>query len=277
MSMDNDTLRSNHSIGLSSAANARQLGGYVCADGRKIKDGVLLRSASLNTLTDEGAKTLSDKYHVEYIFDFRTESERVSQPDKEVEGAENLSLPVFNSALYDDDTRAALGAATASGDPEEIYVTLARHYGLSTIYKKMLLTDEGKNAYTQFFDKLLALEDGRAALWHCTQGKDRAGMAAVLLLYALGADDETIKQDYLMTNDAYSELIEKSSARAEELGLNEEESKEFVGSAASVSEDFLNKAIESVEGEYGSVRNYLKDGLGLTDEKIETLRDKFLE
>ncbi len=45
------------SIELDGVNNARQLGGYVCSDGRKIKDGVLLRSAALDNLTDEGAKT----------------------------------------------------------------------------------------------------------------------------------------------------------------------------------------------------------------------------
>ncbi len=264
-------------IELDGVANARQLGGYVCADGRKIKDGVLLRSAALSTLTDEGAKTLSEKYHLKYIFDFRMESERAAQPDKEVEGAENLSLPVFGSALYDEETMAAMKEAMQTGDPEQTYITLAKHKGLSTIYSKMLVTDEGKKAYSEFFDKLLTVGDGEAVLWHCTQGKDRAGMAAVLLLYALGADEETIMQDYLLTNDSYKDLIAESEAKAKELGLNEDETKEFTGTAAAVYEDFLNLAVDSVKTEYGSVENYLKDGLGLTEEDIKTLQDKFLE
>lgn len=95
-------------IELDGVGNARQLGGYVCADGRTIKDGVLLRSAALSTLTDEGAKTLAEKYHLRYVFDFRMDTERAAQPDKEVEGAENVWLPVFASSLYDDETKAAI-------------------------------------------------------------------------------------------------------------------------------------------------------------------------
>lgn len=165
----------------------------------------------------------------------------------------------------------------ASGDPDQRNVVLAKHNGLSTIYKNMLVSDEGKKAYSEFFDKLLTIDDGRAALWHCTQGKDRAGMAAVLLLYALGADDETVKQDYLLTNEAYKDLIEENGAKAAELGLNEDETREFVGLAASVNEHFLDLALESVKAEYDSVINYLKEGLGLSDDDINTLRDKFLE
>ena len=264
-------------IELDGVANARQLGGYVCADGRKIKDGVLLRSAALSTLTDEGAKTLAEKYHLRYVFDFRMDTERSAQPDKEVEGAENVWLPVFTSSLYDDETVAAIMEARKTNDPEQTYITLAKHKGLSTIYSKMLLTDEGKKAYSEFFDKLLTVGDGEAVLWHCTQGKDRAGMAAVLLLYALGADEDTIKQDYLLTNDSYKDLITKSEARAAELGLTEDETKEYVGTAAAVYEDFFNIAVDGVKAEYGSVENYLTEGLGLTDDNIAALRDKFLE
>ncbi len=268
---------STQAIELDGVANARQLGGYVCADGKKIKDGVLLRSAALDALTDEGVKTLSDKYKLEYIFDFRMGSEREARPDKEIPGAENLSLPVLASSGYDDETKAAIVAAMASGDPDQRNVVLAKHNGLSSIYKTMLVSDEGKKAYSEFFNKLLTLEDGRAALWHCTQGKDRAGMAAVLLLYALGADDETVKQDYLLTNEAYKDLIEENEAKAAELGLNEDETREFVGLAASVNEHYLDLALESVKTEYDSVINYLKEGLGLSDDDINTLRDKFLE
>ncbi len=264
-------------IELDGVANARQLGGYVCADGRKIKDGVLLRSAALSTLTDEGAKTLSEKYNLKYIFDFRTDSEREAQPDKEVEGAENVWLPVFTTSLYDEETMAAIMEARKTNDPEQTYITLAKHKGLSTIYSKMLVTEDGKKAYSEFFYKLLSLEDGGSVLWHCTQGKDRAGLAAVLLLYALGADEETIKRDYLLTNDSYADLIAESEAKAAELGLTEDETKEYVGTAAAVYEDFLNLAIGSVKDVYGSVESYLTDGLGLSDDDIKTLRDKFLE
>ena len=93
----------------------------------------------------------------------------------------------------------------------------------------------------------------------------------------VGADEETIKQDYLLTNDSYKDLIAESEARASELNLTEDETKEFVGTAAAVYEDFFNIAIDSVKAEYGSVENYLTDGLGLTDDDITALRDKFLE
>ena len=48
-------------------------------------------------------------------------------------------------------------------------------------------------AYKDFFRLLIEVDsETNAVLWHCTDGKDRAGLAAALLLAALGADMKTI-------------------------------------------------------------------------------------
>ena len=46
---------------------------------------------------------------------------------------------------------------------------------------------------------------------------------------------------------------------------------------AAVYEEFLNMAVDSVEEKYGSMQDYLKNQLGLSDTDLKTLRDKFLE
>ena len=60
-----------------------------------------------------------------------------------------------------------------------------------------LLGDEAVKAYKQFFDILLDQEEG-AILWHCSEGKDRTGLASLLILHALGVPPETIMEDYLL-------------------------------------------------------------------------------
>lgn len=265
-------------IDLDGVQNARQLGGYLCADGRRVKDGVLLRSGALNALTEAGAQTLAEQYHLKYIFDFRMPFEREAQPDAEVAGAENLSLSVFSSAIYGEKVLKELQEAMAAGNQGQTMVILAKNQGLTTIYQNMLLTPEGQQAYAAFFRTLVDdVGEGEAVLWHCTQGKDRAGMASALLLYALGADEATVKADYLLTNDFYPDLIQQSKAQAEALGLTEAETREFVALAASVDEGFFDAAMDSVKENYGSVQDYLQTQLGLTDADLQTLRDKFLE
>ncbi|MCQ2146992.1 MAG: tyrosine-protein phosphatase, partial [Bacteroidales bacterium] len=41
---------------------------------------------------------------------------------------------------------------------------------------------------------------GKATLFHCTVGKDRAGLVAATVLHILGRSDEEILKDYLKTN-----------------------------------------------------------------------------
>ena len=67
-------------IGVTSAHNARQLGGYPIGD-KQIKNNVLLRSAKLSELSAEDSTLLCDKYKVQCIYDFRGKNESLSAPD----------------------------------------------------------------------------------------------------------------------------------------------------------------------------------------------------
>lgn len=55
-------------------------------------------------------------------------------------------------------------------------------------------------------------------LFHCTEGKDRAGWTAAMLLSLVGVDRETVYADYLLTNDYSAERIEATLAAAAEVG-----------------------------------------------------------
>ena len=55
---------------LKSVRNPRDLGGYVGADGRKIKDGLLLRTGTVSCITPKDAAFLQ-RYGVKTIIDLR--------------------------------------------------------------------------------------------------------------------------------------------------------------------------------------------------------------
>ena len=66
---------------------------------------------------------------------------------------------------------------------------------LYRMYRQMLF---GNKAFKELFR---ALEAGETPiLFHCSAGKDRTGVAAMLILLALGASDETICADFVQTN-----------------------------------------------------------------------------
>lgn len=281
------------SIGLQGVANARELGGYVMADGRRIRRGKLLRSGNLFKATDADMERLANVYHVQHIVDFRTKGEADHSPDRPLAGADYLLLPTvdpskdeFSGAVG----RALMRAAERSGemravkekaaaDSNFIFMELARnHEGQAMargMYPTLLFSEFTQLQYTTFFNRVLATGDG-AVLWHCAQGKDRTGIGSALLLAALGADTELIIADFDMSNIFYKDLLDQLSAQLREEGCDAaalDALLSFVG----VNIPRFAKALQLVEHEYGSMQNYLLNQICLSEDDIAQLRDMFLE
>lgn len=114
--------------------------------------------------------------------------------------------------------------------------------------------------YAEFFQHLL--ESGEPTVFHCTAGKDRTGFAAALLLKAVGATDEEVMRDYLLTNDRL-QLPEVSR-----MGLP----REAMHVLWRVQPEFLQAALCEVDARYGSLEGYFREGLGLREAERERLR-----
>ncbi len=218
-------------LGLSSVWNDRELGGYVMADGRQIREGLLLRTGYLYEITQEDIDILTERYHLKMIVDLRTEGEVGARPDPEIPGAEYRA---FN--LY--------GTKDEDGFDNPVYI-------------RYLATQTAKTGYRNLFDALLETEEG-AFLWHCKSGKDRTGLASMMILTALGADEDLIMEDFLLTNAAYEMEPEMSGA-------------------GEVKEEDMRLALDYLTETYGSVRGYLTDALGLSEEDFMRLQDRYLE
>ena len=111
-----EVLLENQLMDVEGIVNARQLGGYVTEDGRKVKDDLLLRTASISDIPDEAVQTLPDKYNVKYVVDFRMENEREKASDVEIPGAENIWLNVCQMDLADPAVLELLKKIQAAGD-----------------------------------------------------------------------------------------------------------------------------------------------------------------
>lgn len=111
--------------------------------------------------------------------------------------------------------------------------------------------------------------------FHCTQGKDRTGLATAYLLSALGVDQETIIADFDKTNQVYARDVRKFCRRVKFFGGKEEELavvKAFIGANT---ENFI-KALDLINTEYGSMDAYLRNILGLTNADFEILKGRYL-
>jgi protein-tyrosine phosphatase len=109
-------------------------------------------------------------------------------------------------------------------------------------------------------------------LWHCTQGKDRTGVGAMLLLSALGLEEETILQEYMRTNDYMQPQLDAYAASGK--------TPERVELLREVFFVFLENAkfyLDCIRVEYGSVALFLELALGVGPRQIETLEGYYLD
>lgn len=239
--------------------NVRDLGGLLRADGAKVKPGVLLRTGRLQEATDADVARLRDM-GLWAIVDFRDDGEILRSPDREVPGAAYYhyqALPPLSENFK------------PVNDPS--YTVAEIHEDFRRLYRFLAQSNEAQEAYTEFFRVLLASE-GKPVLWHCTQGKDRTGVAALLLLTALGIDEETITREYMQTNEFMQKILD-SFAAMENPPIPMEAAREVFW----VFSENITMYRHCLEIEYGSVMNYLELALGVGPDEIEKLENYYLE
>lgn len=265
-----------NAIDLPGVSNARELGGYPVGD-KYIKKGVLLRTGGLNGAAPEALSILSETYRVRTVVDFRMKTEQDRLPDPHIEGAENIAASVIEFEDYPDNDPALFEEFVKPNADRMKLFELAYSSGVVgyDAYDLFLLGERGKTAYRRFFGVLLEASDG-AVLWHCTDGKDRTGCAAMLLLLALGASRETIMEDYLLTNISNAAIFDAVQQKAVALLMSPEKRDALIFMSGCVVGRYMEHALETLNERYGSVIGYLRDELGVGDTEINMLKEKYL-
>ncbi len=142
-----------------------------------------------------------------------------------------------------------------------------------------------RNFTEQYAGLLSALSDpaNRPLVFHCTQGKDRAGFGAAMVLSALGVPWETVLEDYLLSNHFRKEENDRMLGMIRSFASNQggPESEEIAFSRVEgllyVKEQSLQAAHAEIIERHGSVEAFLTNGLGCSAEGLERLRDDLLE
>ncbi|CCG89525.1 tyrosine-protein phosphatase [Pediococcus pentosaceus] len=255
---------------ISSGLNFRELGGYTNLDGKTIKWNKLIRSGKLGGLADADIRLLED-YNVKFDVDFRSPEEKSKFPDRVPSGAEYVFAPVFRVDETQSTKQTDELQRKMNSDPTSGLVEMRR------VYRDVIRQRHSQKAYRKFFDVLLANSaDDSALLFHCTAGKDRTGMGAIFLLSALNVDEDTIRADYLLTNRATKAY---QNGVVMDLKLKNKNSAfiQSVKALQSVNISYYNSAMDEIRRLSGSMDNYLRDYLKLTEQDITDLRKIYLE
>ena len=264
------------SIPLKSVANARELGGYITSDGRTVRSGVLFRTGNLNDITAEDIFVLKKQYRLSDIIDFRMEMELRGYEDPIIDDVTNTHLDVID--IPDKLSQGMTDVDIKRLDVIQL-VKMCEQIGMldDKMYIGFLSTESGKKAYSRFFRILLAAEPDRAVLWHCTSGKDRTGLAAMLMLSLLGVEESVVMEDYMLTNEYNAQRIEDTKKYIRARGFDDALTEKAALVFDAVDRHYMENVIAFLKEKYGSVLGYIRSELNISEVDIELLKEKYTE
>lgn len=262
----------NRKIKFEKIKNARDLGGLETADGRHIRHDLLIRCGHLGQATEKDIALLTDRYRLRSIIDFRIGAEVDSDPDKNVPGAEYENLSVLDDSIfgiardqYSLESWLNLFRSDPA-DPEKVF---------GDMYRKILFGDRVIPFVRHFFDVLLEDRDG-AVLWHCSAGKDRAGVMTVLVLLAFGVPEKDIIDDYMLTRETSRKEIRQMKMILP-FKFREKAIRNCVYVLLDVRERYVTDILAEIKRDYGDAEAFLDKRFGISHEEIVKLRNKYLE
>ena len=246
--------------------NFRELGGYRADEGKTVKWGQIYRGFPTGRLTTEADRARLDGLGLRLILDLRSGVEAAKLPDYVPDGARLVQICGLRDATGQE-------IDFSPNDIQRLVQSAPAGMSLTQLIYRQMLT--GNKAFKELFR---ALEAGETPiLFHCTAGKDRTGVAAMLILLALGASDETICADYARTNLCRAAEIEKAMAdHAAEIAADPAQRMRWQSSAG-VDPETAPFVLRTIRQDYGSAESYLEAEYGLTPARLMRLRRMYLE
>ncbi|MEZ5409974.1 MAG: tyrosine-protein phosphatase [Acidimicrobiales bacterium] len=236
-------------IALDGAMNLRDLGGWTGLDGRTVARGQAYRCDRLSELTDADLAVLAG-LGIETVIDLRHEGETAEHPSRlwasvvlhrNIPMAGELAVQKSLVDLILDGEITEVTVAEVEASYREMLTRHAPGFGLAV---ETLLTSEGPT------------------LFHCTAGKDRTGLLAMLVLSTLGVADDDVIRDFGLSNRYRAERrIAQLRPSFEARGLDIE----CFRPALSAPEPALAAAIPWLRQSHGSVEAYLEGPAGVSD------------
>lgn len=270
-----DAHRDGRLVPLERGRNFRDLGGYLAADGRRVRRGALFRSGVLTYLTDRDHAVL-EQYGIRAICDLRSAEERQREPTRW--RARGVTTQTWD---YDLTIARKIGRAARdqSLDRQHIIDLIMEFYqglpGRLVVPMRDILR--------------LVLARKLPLVIHCAAGKDRTGVVVAMLLSALEVPRGTIMEDYALSaavTDYEQELRMHPQAELgmeANLGISDHAGallllpREIRQPLLDSDPEYLHAAFRHVELTHGSVADFIRTELGFSKDDLAKLKDRVLE
>lgn len=239
-------------VALEGSTNFRDLGGLVNRHGQAIRNGRIFRSDALARLTATDLERLST-YRITTLIDLRSVQEQERTGPSQL--IAHHGTRVVHAPVTDLD-------ASPTGMAEQTLVEM---------YQDFLV--KGTAAYSRVFTTLSTDEELPAVI-HCAAGKDRTGVAVALLLRLLDVPDETIVEDYAITDRNMQRMIRGWMESNPELA-SKTEGVRIPEHVVRAHPETMEAFLVALDETYGSAEDYLLT-TGVTSTGIDRLRVQLL-
>ena len=206
---------------------------------RMILPGMLLRSANLSQAASEDIEKLRDEHRLSLVVDLRTDRETEEMPEQKIiesAGVSYIHCPILHEGMLGI-THEFENELTHS----KVYIPVMEAMYRLIVTDEICLRNLGGAVRTIMGHDF---EKG-SVLWHCTEGKDRCGITTSILLAALGFEQKTIMEDYLITNETNGPKAEGFYRRMIADGASEEMAS-FVKEAYLAKEEYLQAVLDVI-------------------------------
>jgi protein-tyrosine phosphatase len=247
-----------------SFTNFRDMGGLVCGDA-VLRKGKLFRSPLLVAKKKRDRRFL-DSLNLDAIIDLRTPDEVAEKPDYLPRGCEFVSAPVYqlNQFRYITATKSTLGEV----------LRLKGHQ--ADVMRENKLLAYAQMPFSPAFSEIFKRMDaGKTIAFHCSEGKDRTGIASMLIEFALGRAEMDIRTEYLRSNKYFEQRNRKHQRLFRMLRLNGGLYRNLVY-CENTHDELFDAALASMRDKYVDITVFLKNVHGITMDRAQTWKQHYL-
>ena len=252
-------------IKLKNNPNIRDIGGKY--KDVTLKENMLLRGRTFLNLSDEQKNILKDKYHLKTIIDLRSHDEAEYDVEQIIDGVNYEIIPIFE--------REKGGISHKQDEKVDEFQVYRQLPTMDRIYLGMLHGQSLKNMGLVIGRIIDAKDDDFAIYFHCSEGKDRTGLIAAILLLILGVSRKEIIKDYMFTNKMANKKAFKYYMKIKYVQFDPRFALK-VGRTFLAKKKYIETLFNIIDNEYDSLDNFLKEGLNLNLKEVESFKEKIV-
>lgn len=251
-------------VAATSFTNLRDMGGLMCG-GTALRSGKLYRSSLLAAKTRRDRQLL-DSLNLNAIIDLRSAEEVCEKQDYLPRGCAFVNAPVYqlDEFRYITSTKDTLGEVLRLKREQ---ADILRQSKLIA-YRQMPFAPEFREIFRR-------MDAGETIAFHCSEGKDRTGVAAMLIEFAFGRSEEQVRAEYLRSNQFFVERNKKQQRLLRLIRVSPELYRNLVY-CMNTHDELYDAALSAVQERYGDIATFLKEAHGITPDRVEAWKRCYL-